>query len=95
MAVVLPLLARPRGLRAGGAAAVLRNGAVVAPKRPSDAHSASQRGPHENEKINDAIFQIEDRLDRLERRVSRIAWFVAAHILISTVIAGILVFGTQ
>jgi hypothetical protein len=43
--------------------------------------------------IEDAILQIEGRLDRLERRIRRIAWFVAAHILISTVIAGILVFG--
>jgi hypothetical protein len=43
--------------------------------------------------IDDAILQIEDRLDRLNRRIRRISWFVAAHILVSTMIAGILVFG--
>jgi hypothetical protein len=43
--------------------------------------------------IDDAILQIEARIDRLERRIRRVAWFVAAHILISTVIAGILVLG--
>ena len=45
--------------------------------------------------IDDAILQIEARLDRFERRFRKIAWFVAARILISLVIAGILVFGTR
>ena len=94
MAVVLPLLARPLGVAGRWGCGGFTHGAVVAPKRPSDAHSARSVAPRERE-ISDAIFQIEDRLDRLERRVSRIAWFVAAHILISTVIAGILVFGMQ
>jgi hypothetical protein len=44
--------------------------------------------------IDDAILQIEARLDRIERRFRKIAWFVAALILILPVIAGILVFGT-
>jgi hypothetical protein len=43
--------------------------------------------------IEDAILQIEARFDGLERRLRGIAWFVAAHILVSTVIAGVLVFG--
>jgi hypothetical protein len=43
--------------------------------------------------IDDAILQIEDRLDRLNRRIRTISWVVAAHILVSTMIAGILVFG--
>jgi hypothetical protein len=45
--------------------------------------------------IDDAILQIEARLDRIERRVRKIAWFVAALSLILPVIAGTLVFGTR
>ena len=55
---------------------------------------SSQRWVHAS-RIDDAILQIEARLDRIERRLRKIAWFVAALILILPVIAGILVFGTR